>query len=787
MDYSEKDFGKILKKNALNIRRLVLQDDTECMRVYDRNLEEFPVSVDLYGKFARITDYSLNGLDEDIIATCCDIVRRMCYIQADHVIFHRRSKIGKEQHEILSEQSLLVEVKESGHTFTVDLTKRIDTGLFLDHMRTRQMVQQMSRKLRVLNLFSYTGAFSVYAAAGGAMKVDSVDLSSTYTEWAKDNLLKNGFEGENYNCIATDALKFIIESVKEGRKYDLVIFDPPSFSNSRKMDDKFDVSKDYVRYFNLINNLLEENGILIFSTNLSSFHMDTGRVRGFKVTQITKDVTAPGFTKAKGTSRTWLLTWTNHLRLQKRDYEGRLGIQKAKDPDYIDWQEDKEKPNMDILNENKEEEVVETLANTEDQTVENNVENTTEDAKETAVADDAADTAIEEVEEKASEEDTNDFEKIIATLEEDEIPSTEEVSNEDGMLTLDWDDSEVVAPTVRTKSKPRAVTSLADRKLNNREENTESSDSYKSDRRDSRGGRGDDRRSGRRDESRSSYGRDNNRDRKPSYGRDNDRDRRPSFGRDNDRDRRPSFGRDNDRDRRPSYGRDNDRDRRPSYGRDNDRDRRPSYGRDNDRDRRPSFGRDNDRDRRPSFGRDNDRDRRPSFGRDNDRDRRPSYGRDNDRDRKPSFGRDNDRDRRPSYGRDNDRDRRPSFGRDNDRDRRPSYGRDNDRDRRPSFGRDNDRDRRPSFGRDNDRDRKPSYGRDNDRKSFSRDDRKDGDRGGRSFNRDDRRGPSRDSQAPRRGGNGPKPYGFDNVKQTRTRGEDEGGFFWLSNNDKKDK
>ena len=824
MVYDEKDFGKLLKKNALAVRRLVLQEETECMRVYDRNLEAFPVSVDLYGKYARITDYSLDGLDEETVNICCDIVRRMCYVQGENVVFHRRSKIGKEQHEILSKQSLLVEVKESGHTFTVDLTKRIDTGLFLDHMRTRQMVEKMSRELRVLNLFSYTGAFSVYAAKGGAKSVDSVDLSSTYTKWAKDNLLKNGFEGGKYNCIAKDALKFIIESVNESCKYDLIVFDPPSFSNSRKMDDKFDVSKDYVRYFNLLNNLLEENGILIFSTNLSSFHMDTGRVKGFEVTQITNDVTAPGFTKAKGTSRTWLLKWTKHVRLQKRDYEGNSVIQKAKESDTKYYQIDK-----DTIMENLEEdkvEVVETLTNAEQSNEETTTENVVQDE---VVVDEATEVAIENI-----EEDKNNLEQIISELDENEEPS-----NEDDMLSLSWNDSEVIAPTVRTKSKPKAVTSLADRKNNSRDEdNSDSRDSDRSgrnpERRDSSGGRGDDRRSsGRdndRDSRRSSGGRDNDRNSRSSYGRDNDRAPKSFGGRDNDRDsrrssggrgdsdrdaRRAAGGRENDRAPRSSYGRDNDREPRRSFGgRDANRDSRSSYGRDNDRAPGRSFGgRDNDRDSRSSGGRDNDRNSRSSYGRDNDRAPGRSFGgRDNDRDSRSFGGRDTNRDSRSSYGRDNDREpRKPFGGRDDNRDSRSSYGRDNDREPRKSFGgRDTNRDSRSSYGRDNDRaprsfgnrdndrssrsfgnrddnrDSKSSYGRDNDRgprKPFG------GDSDRRGFRGDDKRTSDHSSNGgARRSGNSPKPYGFDNVKTTRTRGEGEStGFFWLAGNDKKDK
>ena len=217
MEFYEKDFGKILKANALKQRRMMLQYGTDCMRVYDRNLEQFPVTVDLYGKYARITDYSVDGMEEAMRETCCDIVSRMLYVQSDHVVFyHREKRIGREQHETLSEVSVKTLVKENGLTFTVDLTRHIDTGLFLDHAVTREWVRENCQGLSVLNLFSYTGAFSVYAAAGGAASVVSVDLSGPYTQWAKENLKANGFEGDLYPCVQMDALRFVERELAKG-------------------------------------------------------------------------------------------------------------------------------------------------------------------------------------------------------------------------------------------------------------------------------------------------------------------------------------------------------------------------------------------------------------------------------------------------------------------------------------------------------------------------------------------------------------------------------------------
>ena len=318
MEYFEKDFGKILKANALKQRRLMLKYDTDCMRVYDRNLEEFPVTVDLYGRYARITDYSRDGMDDLARETCCDIAGRMLYIVKDHVVFyHREKREGREQHGILSDESLITTVKENGLTFTVDLTKRIDTGLFLDHAVTRQLVREHCQGLRVLNLFSYTGAFSVYAMSGGARSAVSVDLSATYTEWATKNLQDNGFSGELCPCVAMDAWKYMGNAIRDGVKFDLIIFDPPAFSNSHKMDSDFDVQRDYARWLRVLNVLLADDGLLLFSNNLGRFQLDKRLISGFEIREITMDVAAPGFTHRLGTARTWLLAKIETVRLHQ--------------------------------------------------------------------------------------------------------------------------------------------------------------------------------------------------------------------------------------------------------------------------------------------------------------------------------------------------------------------------------------------------------------------------------------------------------------------------------------
>jgi 23S rRNA (guanine2445-N2)-methyltransferase / 23S rRNA (guanine2069-N7)-methyltransferase len=303
-----KDFGKLLKRHALELRRAYDGTDTTVMRVYNQHLEHLPITVDIYDEYVRITDYSDGVLHEEDIESIIDLCSRMLYKERENVIYHRRKKrLGDEQHDVLDDQSLYTTVKEHGLTFTVDLTKRVDTGLFLDQVVARSMIESISMGKRVLNLFSYTGSFSVYAARGGASEVISVDLSNTYSQWAQKNLEANNFTSEIYRCVTLDAGAFIQKALKENKQYDIIIFDPPTFSNSRKAESDFDVQRDYISYIHQMNRLLPREGIIYFSVNMKNFRFERNKISGFEIQEITKDVLAPGFSRKRNTIRSWIL------------------------------------------------------------------------------------------------------------------------------------------------------------------------------------------------------------------------------------------------------------------------------------------------------------------------------------------------------------------------------------------------------------------------------------------------------------------------------------------------
>ena len=311
MDYMDKDFGKILKNNAQTLRHDLLASGTDCFRVYDRNLSRYPVTVDLYGRYAKVTDYGTDPMADDVRTSCLDICARMLYLEPSNVVYAFRAKrVDRAQHEKTESEPVVTTVKENGLQFKVDLTTYVDTGLFLDHAVTRQLIRERSANADVLNLFSYTGSFSVYAAAGLANSVTSVDMSATYTKWAQENLAANGYSGDMYSCICMDAAKFVKEAAAKGLKYDIIIFDPPSFSNSHKMDGDFDVARDYALWVRNLLNILKKTGIILFSTNLGSFRMDKRKLRGLSVKEITGLVAAPGFVKDRaGTVRSWMMAF----------------------------------------------------------------------------------------------------------------------------------------------------------------------------------------------------------------------------------------------------------------------------------------------------------------------------------------------------------------------------------------------------------------------------------------------------------------------------------------------
>ena len=174
--------------------------------------------------------------------------------------------------------------------FLVNLTDYLDTGLFLDHRITRQMVREESKNKRVLNLFCYTGSFSVYAAAGDTSSVTSVDLSKTYLQWAEDNFIINRFKDKNKFHFVHADVKQYLQTLKPD-SFDMVIMDPPTFSNSKRMKDFLDIQRDHVELLNKVLDATTQNGIIYFSTNYTKFILETDKIHASSIKDITKATT----------------------------------------------------------------------------------------------------------------------------------------------------------------------------------------------------------------------------------------------------------------------------------------------------------------------------------------------------------------------------------------------------------------------------------------------------------------------------------------------------------------
>jgi 23S rRNA (cytosine1962-C5)-methyltransferase len=234
-----------------------------------------------------------DGEHEAWLRDCVRAVAEMTGVAEEEIFVRERRKMNHReqgQYEKLDGANRFFKVEEGGLQFLVNLGDYVDTGLFLDHRATRQMVRAESAARRVLNLFCYTGSFSVYAAAGGAGSVTSVDLSKTYLNWAEDNFAINHFTDKGkYFFIHADVKQWL--KTLEPNSFDLVVMDPPTFSNSKRMKDFLDVQRDHVELINDALGAVSANGALYFSTNFSKFVLDEKNIKAAAIKDITRATT----------------------------------------------------------------------------------------------------------------------------------------------------------------------------------------------------------------------------------------------------------------------------------------------------------------------------------------------------------------------------------------------------------------------------------------------------------------------------------------------------------------
>jgi 23S rRNA (guanine2445-N2)-methyltransferase / 23S rRNA (guanine2069-N7)-methyltransferase len=208
-------------------------------------------------------------------------------VERIHLRQRRRTTRG-DQYEKLGESSDFKLVEESGLRFWVNFSDYLDTGLFLDHRITRQRLRADAARRRFLNLFAYTGSATVYAAAGGARASTTVDMSATYLDWAQRNLAVNDIPRRDHEYIQADCIAWLEDAVAQKRVYDLIFLDPPTFSNSKRMDDILDVQRDHGSLIDHCMALLAHGGKLVFSTNAQKFKLDGMLGERYKVTDISR-------------------------------------------------------------------------------------------------------------------------------------------------------------------------------------------------------------------------------------------------------------------------------------------------------------------------------------------------------------------------------------------------------------------------------------------------------------------------------------------------------------------
>ncbi len=305
-----------LRKNLRHLTRWVQREGIHCYRLYDADIPEYALAVDVYECDVRrvhVQEYEApKTIDPDkararlqealpVIAEVLEIPREQLYLKV------RRPQKGSAQYEKLGAQGNFYEVSEGGNRFLVNFEDYLDTGLFLDHRITRSLLASLAAGKDFLNLFAYTGSATVYAAAGDATTTTTVDMSNTYLEWAGRNMALNGFTGKPHRFIQANCIEWL-QQAGGSQRYGLIFLDPPSFSTSKRMDGTFDVQRDHVALIASTVRLLQPDGVLIFSNNLRRFKMDRGAFPDLIIEDISRATLPKDYERNPKIHNCWKIT-----------------------------------------------------------------------------------------------------------------------------------------------------------------------------------------------------------------------------------------------------------------------------------------------------------------------------------------------------------------------------------------------------------------------------------------------------------------------------------------------
>ncbi|WP_297795047.1 bifunctional 23S rRNA (guanine(2069)-N(7))-methyltransferase RlmK/23S rRNA (guanine(2445)-N(2))-methyltransferase RlmL [uncultured Marinobacter sp.] len=308
--------GNRLKKNLKTIGQWARKQGIECYRLYDADMPEFALAIDIYDGLVHVQEYAApKSVDEraarERLAEALAVIPEALGIEREDMVCKQRQRqTGTSQYEKQAASGEFFNVHEHGCTLKVNLKDYLDTGLFLDHRPVRHWIQQHASGKRFLNLFCYTGAATVHAAVGGASRSLSLDMSKTYVKWAEDNLALNRIDARHHKVEQADCLAWLAAKPTPDQRFDLIFMDPPTFSNSARMAGVLDIQKDHGKLIRQAMQRLTSEGLLIFSNNFRRFKLDEALEQEFAIEEVSRDTIDKDFQRNARIHRCW------HIRHQ---------------------------------------------------------------------------------------------------------------------------------------------------------------------------------------------------------------------------------------------------------------------------------------------------------------------------------------------------------------------------------------------------------------------------------------------------------------------------------------
>lgn len=305
-----------LRKNRKSIGQWARKQGIECYRLYDADMPEFSMAIDIYDGRVHVQEYAApKSVDEkaasERLAEAMAVLPEALGVERDMIVCKQRQRqSGTSQYEKQDASGEFFNVHEHGCVLRVNLKDYLDTGLFLDHRPVRHWIQQHSEGKRFLNLFCYTGAATVHAAMGGATRSLSLDMSKTYVGWAQENLALNGADSTRHRVEQADCMAWLAAKPSESERFDLVFMDPPTFSNSARMAGVLDIQKDHARMIRQAMARVSSDGLLIFSNNFRRFRLDEELEQAFEINEVSPDTLDRDFQRNPRIHRCW------HIRHQ---------------------------------------------------------------------------------------------------------------------------------------------------------------------------------------------------------------------------------------------------------------------------------------------------------------------------------------------------------------------------------------------------------------------------------------------------------------------------------------